>query len=52
MESKYVFKRRCGIDPHELPEFKEGSLAVDGCPDVWELESGDYAVIGLSLIHI
>lgn len=49
MEIKLAFKRRCGADPHQLPEIIEqgGSAAANGCPDVWELESGDYAVIGI-----
>jgi len=43
-----MFKRRIGAHPH----IDEGGGAVDthgkvGCPDVWELESGDFAVIGI-----
>jgi len=33
-------KKRCGKDPHTLPEGKK-SIAADGCPDVFELENGD-----------
>lgn len=49
MQTKLSFKKRCGIDPHHLPEIiEEGkSAAVDGCPDVWELSNGDFAVIGI-----
>lgn len=38
-----------GVDPHKLPQViaAGGSVAADGCPDVWELENGDYAVIGI-----
>jgi len=38
-----MFKRRIGLDPHigggKTP-------AADGCPDIWELENGDFAIIG------
>jgi hypothetical protein len=49
MQSNLSFKKRCGEDPHHLPEIIEqgGSVAVDGCPDVWELSNGDFAVIGI-----
>lgn len=49
MDSKLTFKKRCGVDPHTLPEVIEqgGSLAANGCPDVWELSNGDFAVIGI-----
>ena len=35
MQTKISFKKRCGEDPHLLPEIiKEGkSVAADGCPD-------------------
>ena len=37
------FIRRIGPNPHE-----EGPTpAAQGCPDVWELSSGDFAVIGI-----
>ena len=41
-----MFKRRLGPDPHG-----KGPLtpALNGCPDVWELESGDFAVIGMNV---
>ena len=38
-----MFKRRIGPDPHlggRQTEF------LDGCPDIWELDDGDFAVIG------
>lgn len=49
MEAKIEFKRRLGQDPHTLPEAIEngGSAALQGCPDVWELENGDFMVIGI-----
>ncbi|HLU98522.1 MAG TPA: hypothetical protein VKZ89_16950 [Thermobifida alba] len=37
-----MFKRRIGPPPHEGGE----SAAVNSCPDIWELDSGDFAVIG------
>lgn len=37
------FIRRLGRDPHENGA---KSAACAGCPDLWELESGDFAIIG------
>jgi hypothetical protein len=38
-----MFKRRLGPDPHadggETPN-------TPGCPDIWELESGEFVIIG------
>lgn len=39
-----MFKRRIGPDPHANGG---GSGGLSGCPDIWELETGDFAVIGL-----
>ncbi len=40
------FLRRLGPDPHanglQTP-------ALDGCPDIWELEDGDFAIIGIDM---
>jgi len=38
-----MFKRRLGADPH-----LDGapSPGLKGCPDVFELETGDFAIIG------
>ncbi|MEO1262046.1 MAG: hypothetical protein AAFZ15_24795 [Bacteroidota bacterium] len=49
MQTTISFKKRCGKDPHTLPEIIEqgGSVAADGCPDIWELSNGDFAVIGI-----
>ena len=49
METKLSFEKRCGDDPHSLPEIiaQGKSPAADGCPDIWELSNGDYAVIGV-----
>jgi hypothetical protein len=40
-----MFKQRIGLDPHRD---NHATSAADGCPDIWELESGDFAVIGIS----
>jgi hypothetical protein len=40
------FLRRIGPDPHE-GGFK--TAAADGCPDILELEGGDFAIIGLDI---
>jgi hypothetical protein len=40
-----MFKRRIGAHPHVGGT--GGSHGKVGCPDIWELESGDYAVIGI-----
>ena len=41
-----MFTRRLGQDPHAHGA-RTSSLA--GCPDLLELESGDYAVIGVDI---
>lgn len=38
-----TFKHRIGPDPHEGG--RETS-SLEGCPDIWELADGDFAVIG------
>lgn len=44
-----MFKRRLTADPHELDlnGAPKPTAASDGCPDIWELESGEIAVIGV-----
>lgn len=39
-----IFKQRIGEDPHKDNEV---SPAADGCPDIWELDNGDFAIIGM-----
>lgn len=41
-----MFKRRLGPDPHA-----NGALtaSLQGCPDILELECGDFAVIGVDI---
>ena len=38
-----MFKRRIGPHPH----LGGNTSAAAGCPDIWELESGGFAVIGI-----
>lgn len=42
------FLRRLGPDPHA-----NGirSAALNGCPDLWELNTGDIAVIGIDITN-
>lgn len=44
-----MFKRRLGPDPHA-----NGRLtpALYGCPDILELDSGDFAVIGQDITGV
>ena len=41
-----MFAKRLGPDPHA-----NGAKSVggDGCPDIWELDSGDFAIIGIDI---
>jgi len=41
-----MFLRRLGPDPHA-----DGArtVAAQGCPDIFELESGDFAIIGIDI---
>jgi hypothetical protein len=47
-EGVIMFKRRIGPDPHANGG---DSAGLNGCPDLWELESGDFAVIGTECTH-
>lgn len=38
-----MFKRRIGPAPH----VDRPTANLTGCPDIWELDNGDFAVIGL-----
>lgn len=40
------FLRRLGPDPH-ANGFQ--TPALDGCPDIWELRDGDFAIIGVDM---
>ena len=39
-----MFKRRLGLDPHRDDTL---TIAANGCPDMWELDDGSFAVIGI-----
>jgi hypothetical protein len=41
-----MFLRRLGPDPHAGGQ---RTVALAGCPDILELESGDFAVIGIDI---
>ena len=41
-----MFLKRIGPDPHANGT---KTAACDGCPDIWELENGDFAVIGIDI---
>ena len=43
-----MFTRRLGPDPHSHGAI---SAAAQGCPDIFELESGDFAVIGIDMTN-
>jgi hypothetical protein len=46
MNTTPMFLRRLGPDPHENGA---RSVGCRGCPDIWELENGDFAVIGIDI---
>jgi hypothetical protein len=41
-----IFLRRIGPDPHANGA---QTPALRGCPDIFELESGDFAIIGIDI---
>ena len=41
-----MFKRRLGPDPHANGAM---TASLSGCPDILEMESGDFAVIGVDI---
>ena len=43
------FIKRIGPDPHENGA---QSVGCRGCPDIWELEGGDFAVIGIDITDV
>lgn len=46
MNAQIEFCRRLGPDPRAS---ESQCVGCDGCPDIWELESGDFAVIGMDI---
>ena len=43
MDINTRFKRRIGPDPHLGGRM---TAATPGCPDVWEMEDGSFAIVG------
>ncbi len=41
-----LFVKRLGPDPHVAGQ---QTFALSGCPDIWELDSGEFAVIGTDI---
>ena len=41
-----TFLHRLGPDPHSNGH---QTPALDGCPDVWALDDGDFAIIGIDI---
>ncbi len=41
-----MFLKRLGPDPHANGAQSAG---CQGCPDIWELDTGDFAIIGLDM---
>jgi len=46
MNPNFVFVRRIGPDPHSNGA---RTVALNGCPDIFELSSGDFAIIGIDI---
>ena len=46
MNAPLRFLRRLGPDPHAGGA---KTPALENCPDIWELDSGDFAVIGIEM---
>jgi hypothetical protein len=46
MKTQSIFLRRLGTDPHANGA---QSVGCRGCPDIFELQSGDFAIIGIDI---
>ena len=46
MNTQLIFLCRLGLDPHENGA---KSVGCSGCPDIFELADGDFAVIGIDI---
>lgn len=44
-----MFLRRLGPDPHANGAKTPGCY---GCPDIWELDNGDFAIIGAEITDL
>ena len=49
MNATITFRRRIGEDPHANGA---QTIGCRGCPDIWELENGDFAVIGIDITDV
>lgn len=49
MNTPIEFLRRIGPDPHANGAT---TIALRGCPDIWQLTDGDFAVIGIDITAI
>lgn len=41
-----MLKRRLGKDPKDPNDPGGGSSDAESCPDIWELDNGDFMIIG------
>lgn len=46
MNTPPMFLRRLGPDPHANGTM---TIALQGCPDIFELTNGDFAIIGIDI---
>jgi len=46
MNTTPLFLRRIGPDPHANGQ---RTISLNGCPDILELASGDFAIIGIDM---
>ena len=46
LSSNVAFARRIGPDPHANGQ---KTAACNNCPDLWELDNGDIAIIGIRI---
>ncbi len=44
-----IFIKRIGPDPHANGAKSAG---CHNCPDIWEIEGGDFAVIGIDITNV
>ena len=49
MNTNLEFLRRIGPDPHTGGTH---TIGLHGCPDIWELSDGSFAVIGIDVTQI
>lgn len=49
VKNNIVFTKRLGADPHANGAVSAGCF---GCPDIWELDNGDFAIIGEDITDV